>query len=277
MLGFELKHDYVEYNGYFSKAENPLGAVAVLHGIDEHFGRYANFADYMARKGYSVYGIDLPGHGKSPGIRGQIGKRDEFYGLVDTLLDHISQEEPGVPRYLLGHSMGGNLALSYRIAREDEKVHGYIITSPWIRLANMPTAFAYFLSLVASVVMPNMLLDNRVKSKKHFDPAGYVSPDSVPDKLCHPFITPGTAAGCFKWAKLIAKNADVKRGPVLLMHGTRDGICSIEGSRAFARTAGELCTYREWEGLRHDLLLETCWQDVADEILVWLESRRLGG
>ena len=108
----------MEYNGYYSKAEKPLGAIAVLHGIGEHFGRYEKFADYMARRGYSVYGIDLPGHGKSPGIRGQIGKRDEFYGLVDTLLDHVRHEEPGVPKYLMGHSMGGNLALSYRIARE---------------------------------------------------------------------------------------------------------------------------------------------------------------
>jgi alpha-beta hydrolase superfamily lysophospholipase len=277
MLEFQLKHDYVEYQGYYSKAEKPLGAVAVLHGIGEHFGRYEKFADHMARKGYSVYGIDLPGHGKSPGIRGQIGKRDEFYGLVDTLLDHVRQEEPGVPKYLMGHSMGGNLALSYRIARGKEELRGYIITSPWIRLANMPTAIAYGLSIVTSVLAPNMLLKNRVKSGKHFDPAEYVPPDSLPDKLCHPFITPGTAAGCFKWAKLIIKSAGVKRAPVLLMHGTKDGICSIEGSRAFAEAAGGLCTYREWEGLRHDLLCESCWQDIADEILVWLEMRRLGG
>ncbi|MGI6578108.1 MAG: lysophospholipase [Eubacteriales bacterium] len=275
MLEFELKHDYVEYQGYYSKAEKPLGAIAVLHGIGEHFGRYSKFADYIAQRGYSVYGIDLPGHGKSPGIRGQIGKRDEFYGLVDTLLNYIRQEEPGVPRYLMGHSMGGNLALSYRLAREKEEVRGYIITSPWIRLVNMPTAIAYFISIVASVITPNLLLNNRVKSDKHFDPSELVPPGSVPDKLCHPFITPGTAAGCFKWAKLILKNADIKRGPVLLMHGTKDGICSIEGSRAFAEAAGKLCTYREWEGLRHDLHNEVCWQDIANEILVWLETQRL--
>lgn len=107
---------------------------------------------------------------------------------------------------------------------------------------------------------------------------GFVSTvAAMTDKLCHPFITPGTIAGCLKWAKIILKETDIDRPPILLMHGTRDGICSVEGSREFAAAAGKLCTYREWEGLRHDMINEECRKDIADEILTWLELNRLRG
>jgi len=271
MQKFILKHENVEYQGYFAKADKPRAVIAVIHGIGEHFGRYDRFAQYMAQHGCSVYGIDLPGHGKSPGIRGQIGKREEFYELIDGLISYVRNDEPGVPLFLMGHSMGGNLALSYRLVRKDTDVRAFIISSPWIKLVDIPTAIAYFFSLVTSIIAPNLTINNGIRSDKLYSPSEEVPAEAKPDNLCHPFITPGTASGCFKWAKIILKNAAAERKPVYLMHGSEDGICSVEGSREFAAAAGSLCTYREWEGLKHEMLNEVCWKDVANEILVWIE------
>ena len=81
MLEFELKHDYV-VSEILLEGRKAWERSSCAHGIGEHFGRYSKFADYIAQRGYSVYGIDLPGMGSHPGIRGQIGKRDEFYSLV---------------------------------------------------------------------------------------------------------------------------------------------------------------------------------------------------
>jgi len=272
MKKFVLKHENVEYQGYFAEAGKPKASIAVLHGIGEHFGRYERFAHYMAEHGCSVYGIDLPGHGKSPGIRGQIGKREDFYNLVDELASYVKNEVPGVPMFLMGHSMGGNLALSYRLARKETHFKAFIISSPWIKLAGAPSLLAHFISLIAALVAPNLTIDNRIKADKLFTPSDEVSDEAKPDNLCHPFITPRTAADCFKWARIILKNAAVERRPVYLMHGSADSICSVEGSREFAAAAGDMCTYREWEGLKHELLNEV-WKDVANEILVWIEMQ----
>jgi acylglycerol lipase len=273
----ELVRENVSYHGYKAVSEKRLGVIAFIHGIGEHFGRYKELSEYMAKQGYSVYGVDLPGHGKSPGIRGHVGRRSDLYKLIDTFIDYVAREEMGSPIFLMGHSMGGNITLSYRIARDRASVKGYIASSPWIRLVKPPTMLAYGLSIVASVILPEKQLKSGVKREKAFHPGSLIPPSAKPDKLCHPFITPGTIVGCLKWAKIILKETDIDRPPILLMHGTRDGICSVEGSREFAAAAGKLCTYREWEGLRHDMINEECRKDIADEILTWLELNRLRG
>lgn len=273
MYEFAIKHENVEYQAYNVKSVNPKAAIVVIHGIGEHFGRYGRFASYIAQRGYSVFGIDLPGHGKSPGIRGQIGHREDVFRLTDSVISYITEQNPGLPIFLMGHSMGGNIVLSYRLRGKDPQIKAYIASSPWIKLTNMSSAASYFLAMAAAMCSPNLKLKNGVKNENLFTPSDIVTADAMPDMLCHPFITPRTAAGCFKWAKLILKNAGATRKPVYLMHGSGDGICSVEGSRAFASGAGKSCTYREWEGLKHEMLNEARWKEVADEILVWLATQ----
>ena len=44
----------------------------IIHGLNEHCGRYQHLASYLTGKGYAVYGLDLPGHGKSAGLRSYV-------------------------------------------------------------------------------------------------------------------------------------------------------------------------------------------------------------
>ena len=272
MMEFTIKHENIEYSAACAKAENPKAAMVVIHGIGEYFGRYERFSHYMADHGYSVYGIDLPGHGRSPGIRGQIGKREDVYTLMDSLVSYVTQENPGKPVVLMGHSMGGNIALSYRLRGRDDAIRAYVASAPWLRLANMPSTASYCFAVIAAMVAPNAMIKNGVKNENLFTPSNAVPVESMPDKLCHPFITPRTAAGCFQWAKKILRNAGAECKPVYLMHGSSDGVCSVEASREFAAAASKSCTYREWEGLKHEMHNEARWKDVADGIIAWLDG-----
>ncbi|MDL2288366.1 alpha/beta hydrolase [Oscillospiraceae bacterium OttesenSCG-928-F05] len=264
MTGFALEHDFVEYNGFFARPEMPRAAVCILHGIGEHSGRYGRFGDYMAEKGIAVYGVDLPGHGLSPGIRGHIGKRSEFYGFVEGFLTHAAEENPGVPLYLMGHSMGGNLALSYRLEHDDPRVTAYIIASPWLRLKHPPTFFTKGLIPLLATLRPALTMRSGLKSGTYRPEA---DGSGTRDPLIHGLITPRTAHDCFKASDRILARAGEPGKPVYLFHGTEDGICSIEGSRLFAAAAGrKICTFRAWKGLRHETLHESVWTDVADGV-----------
>src|SRR5437867_3523408 len=53
-------------------ALEPRAVIAILHGIGEHSGRYAALASDLVHAGYTVVALDLPGHGESPGPRGDV-------------------------------------------------------------------------------------------------------------------------------------------------------------------------------------------------------------
>src|SRR5262249_47108312 len=96
--------------------------VAILHGLGEHGGRYAALASDLADAGFASCAVDLPGHGASPGGRGDASwtvLRDE---VAPALLE-VARALPGAmsraPVFLVGHSMGGLLALDVALSYPD--------------------------------------------------------------------------------------------------------------------------------------------------------------
>ena len=116
--------------------EEPLkGIVQVSHGLAEHGRRYGELAERLTKAAYGVYVHDHRGHGRSV-----IESRDfGFFGRtngwaravkdLDRLNHQISDEHPGVPVVLLGHSMGAQLALQL-IMQEGRDLAGVALSGP---------------------------------------------------------------------------------------------------------------------------------------------------
>ena len=94
----------------------PVGFVQLVHGIAEHSGRYAPFAEFLAEADFAVCSEDHMGHGASLGEdcpRGCVrGGWDAMAADVNTLTENMKKKYPGLPAFLLGHSMGSFLARS---------------------------------------------------------------------------------------------------------------------------------------------------------------------
>ncbi len=99
----------------------PRGAVILAHGMAEHSGRYRAFAEVLTTERYAVYAPDHRGHGASvlPGEpRGLFAPADGWNAVVNdikTLADRAREGHPGVPLFLIGHSMGSFIARSFAI------------------------------------------------------------------------------------------------------------------------------------------------------------------
>jgi alpha-beta hydrolase superfamily lysophospholipase len=97
----------------------PKAVVQIAHGMVEHAGRYARTAQYLTLAGYAVYAHDQRGHGKTaltPGDLGYLADRDGFHCLLTDLRcvnRRIALDHPGLPIFLLGHSMGSFLVQHY--------------------------------------------------------------------------------------------------------------------------------------------------------------------
>jgi alpha-beta hydrolase superfamily lysophospholipase len=104
----------------WSTAGEPRAVVQIAHGMGEHIGRYAETIAALTAAGFTVYGSDHRGHGRTAqraGAFGEFGKGG-FPLLVEDMVrltDRAAVENPGVPLLLMGHSMGSFASQLYAI------------------------------------------------------------------------------------------------------------------------------------------------------------------
>ena len=52
--------------------ESPKAVVLLVHGLGEHCQRYDAIASALNQAGYIVSSMDLPNHGRSDGVKGDV-------------------------------------------------------------------------------------------------------------------------------------------------------------------------------------------------------------
>jgi alpha-beta hydrolase superfamily lysophospholipase len=111
----------------------PVAVVQITHGMAEHAARYERFAEALTKAGFAVYAHDQRGHGKTAGSLEKVGwiaEKDGWDLVVDDvhrLTEHAKKENPGVPVFLFGHSMGSFISRNY-IARWGNEIKGVVLS-----------------------------------------------------------------------------------------------------------------------------------------------------
>ena len=109
--------------------------MVIVHGLGEHSGRYLALADHLADMGFSLWIPDLRGHGRSGGDRGHVDAFDDYLSDVREILDRArSDKPPGIPLFLLGHSMGGLVSILAALQFQDQ-IDGLVLSSPAVGVA----------------------------------------------------------------------------------------------------------------------------------------------
>jgi alpha-beta hydrolase superfamily lysophospholipase len=254
---FQLKSGGAGLMGYYWPASEPRAAVCLIHGAGEHAGRYSRVTEYFAEHHISSLAMDLRGHGCSVGHRGHIGPRATVLRDVDNLILSARKRCEGLPIVVYGHSIGGNIVLDYRLRGGMSAVPtAWIVSSPWLKLCRLPSLPIRCLVRVLSAVRPQTRLRGKIAPELRGNLR--IVEGVARDHLLHDSISAMTALEGYEIAKklLDGRIADRFGGgkkPVIVMHGTLDKICSIEGARAFAAREGDVCSLIEWEGYFHEL------------------------
>ncbi len=104
---------------YMPDTENVSGVVQIIHGMAEYVERYEGFARFLTDRNFVVVGEDHLGHGKSVGegqVQGYFCSQDPATVVVrdsHRLKKMTQQLYPGVPYYIVGHSMGSFILRNY--------------------------------------------------------------------------------------------------------------------------------------------------------------------
>ncbi len=246
--------------------EKPSGQVLLSHGHGEHGGRYEHVARRLNAQGWDVIAPDHRGHGRSEGIRGHT---PAWSAYVEDL--HAAGQKfgrPELPRVLLGHSMGGLIAISYAL-RYGESLRALLLSGPLLQLGMPVPPLKAIVGRVFSRVVPWLSLSTGLDAKGvSRDPevvAAYLADRLVHDKASTRWFTEMLDA-----MENAHGEASRLQMPVLLFHGEADPIVAIEGARRFfSRLETADRHFKAWPGLFHEIFNEPEKDQVLDELIAW--------
>lgn len=246
-------------------------AIALVHGLGEHSGRYQHVAEAFCAEGYSLTGFDLRGHGKSEGIRGHAVSYDALMSDIAQNIELTREHFPGMPVFLYGHSLGGNLSLYYCLTQKPE-IKGAIVTSPGLGTAEPVPAVKLALGKLMYKLAPATQMDNGLdRSGLSRDPQ--VEKVYSEDPLVHGKISARWALDMLNNGQYILEHASEFPIPLLLMVGSADRIVSVPLVRKFAQAAPlSRITFREWDGFYHELHNEPEKAKVFEVMTNWVAT-----
>ncbi len=253
-----------------SPGENARAVIIMVHGLGEHIQRYYYWADLFKKEGIGFAGVDLPGHGRSEGRRGNIKSYARPGEMIDILLTSCRKTFPGIPIFIYGHSLGGGIVLDYLI-RNNPKIKGAIVTSPWLRLSFEPSAAKMFIASVMKYILPGLTQSSGL-NVSHISHDNNVVEKYRTDPLVHGKISVSLFNEAMTAGKYCLKNAAELKIPTLLIHGSDDLICSPDGSREFAAKC-PMAELKIWEGGYHELHNEEFKEQVFAFIMNWINTK----
>lgn len=237
--------------------QDAKAGVCIVHGLAEHSGRYAHVAGALNRAGYSAHGVDLRGHGNSPGFPGQMGDLETNIRDVVGFCNQVSALYDTT--FLLAHSMGTLLALPAVAEMAEGTIDGLILSG--------------------TAIVPGEAILEALASGKGIDPE-LVSRDPqvveayVNDPLVFHDRVPGEVMNLAAEATERARSSiQYIWVPLLLLHGTEDKLCDIQG----AHNVYVNCNVRDrnmsgYPGLYHEVLNEPERDQVIGDLIDWLDE-----
>jgi len=251
--------------------------LAIVHGLGGHSSRFSTIVKHLIPLQYSIYGLDLRGHGRSPGQRGYINAWTELREDLRAFLNLIRNQQPGCPIFILGHSLGGVIVFDYilRCPQDASLLQGVIALAPSIGEIGV-SPFRLFLGKLLSRVWPRFSLstglDLTTASRDEKILIAYAQ-----DPLRHTCGTARLATEFLATRTWIHTHATDWCLPLLILHGGADLVALPAGSEIFYQQITYPDKLRiEYPEAYHEIHCDLNYQQVLADLENWLEQHLQG-
>ena len=283
---------------------DPRAIIQIVHGMVEHVGRYARFAESLADLGFVVVGEDHIGHGYTAGADGDLGHMEPGRGMTEILKDMalLAQETrmayPGVPLIMFGHSMGSFLARAF-VVDHPVLADGFILSGTAFR-SQLPIKAGRSVARVIGSARGRLYRSEIIERlalgaystpfRPNTTPHDWISRDEAvvdayeADELSGAKFSVGAYAEMFGLLSRICSpdhlSATPDDLPILIISGEKDPVGHMgKGPRELTRRL-ESCgvadvTLKLYPECRHELLNEQDREVVEQEIIAWIEQHIL--
>lgn len=284
-----------------NEATKPKAIVQIAHGMAEHIERYSDYAKALTNEGYIVYGNDHRGHGKTAGSNENLGffADENGWDLVvedmHELTNIIKIENPKLPIFLFGHSMGSFLSRTY-MQRYGKDVNGVILSGTG---GNSGLLGNVGILLAKREIKKN---GKRFRSKKMdklsfgsfnnaFKPNrtgfDWLSRDTkavdkyIEDPLCGQIFTTGFFYDMLYGLKKLMKKKYIKKTPkdlpIFFISGDKDPVGKntkgvYQAIKTYKKIGIKDISYKFYKDSRHEILNEINKEEVYNDIIEWLNK-----
>jgi len=256
----------------------PRGLINIVHGLAEHGGRYRETAERLASRGWAVYAADLRGHGESSDgrKRGRVHVDDfgDYFLDVEAISGLALADQGDLPLFLLGHSMGGLIAVSYALEKPG-KLAGAIISSPVLGTHPdfQPPRALQLLVGVLSRMAPRLLVKSELDAN-----AISRDPKVVRAYTTDPLVSNTVSTRWYSVMMQAMERAHERAGtlslPMLLMQSGSDRLVDPAATARWAAAAPSgLVEFVQWDSLYHEMLNEPEKEQVLARVLTWLDRQ----
>ena len=273
---FELRHSTARgtsrlFHQTWLPDTDARATVLLVHGLGEHSSRYEHVAEHLTSRGFAVFAIDHYGHGKSDGRMGYVERFSVYLDGVSALLGRIQTEQPRLPLFLVGHSMGGLIAAAFLLEHQ-AAFQACVLSGPAIKSDQAPPAVVIALIRLISALAPTVPLIQ-------LDASGVSRDQNVVDVYVNdPLVHHGKLS-----ARLIAEmsgamkttlaSASEIKLPMIFMHGEADVLTAPSGSEEmFKKVSSPDKTLKIYPGLFHEIFNEPEKETVLADMSSWLEA-----
>lgn len=242
--------------------------VVLAPGAGEHSGRYHNVGHHFAERQIGIYGLDHRGYGRSGGRRGHVERFSDYIEDLHTYVGMVA-EHAGRRPVMIGHSMGGLIALSYALAHP-ESISGLVLSSPSLGLIGWQKRARPFLEPLLGALPQRWAtparIDPRLVSQRRWTWSAY----AVDPLICR-VATP-------RWTReLLAQFRRVEQDvaglvvPSLWLQAEEDSLVDPQATyQRFEQVRSPEKEFRWYPGREHEIFNDPGREQVFADIEAWL-------
>ncbi len=272
--GRETKRLFYQY--WLPDSGNIKAYIIALHSWGAHSDRMEVPAEYFTENGYAIYAFDIRGHWRNAGNNpGHIDSMDHIQKDIVLFIDLIKKTAKEKRIFLMGQSFGGLVSLIFAINHPG--LLGVIASSPLLRFSkklSLSKRLGKKITGPISKISPNKTIDMMIEQnlltsdikilRKHISDTKKIEKISL-----------RSAAEMESSMKWTMENAANLLCPTLVLQAGNDKIVDKEANKEFfenIKTKDK--TYREYDGLLHELWNEKSRAQVFQDMFVWLEKHQ---
>ncbi|WOK91914.1 caffeoylshikimate esterase [Canna indica] len=274
-------------------ATSPLAVVCLIHGYGNDISwTFQSTPIFLAQHGYACFALDLPGHGRSEGLRAFVPDVDAVARDCLAYFRSVRRSPglQGLPCFLFGESMGGALCLLIHLLEREEESQeqpawdGAVLVAPMCKISDSMRPrwpIPEILTFVArfAPTLPIVPTADLVEKSVKVEEKRIVAASNPQRYGGRPRL--GTVVELIRVTDHLNSRLSEVTIPFIVLHGSADVVTDPGVSQALYDTAGSKDkTIKIYDGMLHSMLFGETEENIAkvrNDILLWLNERSQRG